>query len=242
MRYLIFSDIHANLDALDRVSEEILRMRPDIVISLGDVVGYGANPNECIERVEDIAHIKIAGNHDLAATGLIDIDNFNPIAKEAILWTREKLKTGYGTILGDYDTIRRYGEALFAHASPISPLDWEYVYTINQAREIFDAFIEKFIFIGHTHIPAIISYTPGEGCRVEETNRIEIHEDKRYLVNVGSVGQPRDGIAAASIVILDEKKKVISIRRIPYDVRTAQEKIISVGLPESLALRLATAR
>jgi len=241
MRYLIFSDIHGNLDALERVAEEISILRPDITISLGDVVGYGANPNECIDMVENLAKIKIAGNHDLAVAGLIDTQNFNHIAREAIQWTRDELRTDYINILSEYDTVRRYRESLFVHASPISPLDWEYIYTVNQAKDIFTRYYEKFIFIGHTHVPAIISYGP-DGLKVEENTRIKIDEYKRYLINVGSVGQPRDGIVAASFALLDEKKGIISIRRVPYDVRTAQEKIISVGLPETLAMRLASAR
>ncbi|OQX83818.1 MAG: hypothetical protein B6D63_05630 [Candidatus Latescibacteria bacterium 4484_7] len=241
MKYLIFSDIHGNLDALEAVLEEAERIRPDIVVSLGDVVGYGANPNECIERVEDVAQIKIGGNHDLAASGLIKTDNFNYVAKAAIRWTIEALKADYQNILADYDTIRRHGDSLFTHATPVSPLDWEYIYTIGQAKEIFEKFGSRFIFIGHTHIPAIIKYRAGD-CTVTGANRIEIKEGERYLINVGSVGQPRDGNTAASFAVLDEKKGIISIKRLPYDVRNAQDKIISAGLPEALAMRLVTAR
>lgn len=242
MRYLVFSDVHGNLEALEMVLEEITSLRPDIIVSLGDVVGYGANPVECIELVQEHTHIRVGGNHDLAAIGLEDSDTFNPTAKRAILWTARELEPRHREILERYDPVRRYGGCVFAHGSPISPLDWEYVYTVGQAKNIFKQCGEKFIFIGHTHVPGIIAYNKHDGCKVIEHSIVSITAGSRYLINVGSIGQPRDGIAAASFAILDLKKNTILIRRVPYDITSAQEKIQSVGLPESLAMRLATAR
>jgi predicted phosphodiesterase len=242
MRYLVFSDIHGNFEALEMVLEEISSLRPDIIVSLGDVVGYGANPRECIETVQEYAHIKVGGNHDLAAIGLEDSDSFNPTAKRAILWTAQILEPRHRDILERYDPVRRYGGCVFAHSSPIAPLDFEYVYTVSQAKQIFGQCCEKFIFIGHTHVPGIISFNERDGCRVVEHSIVQVAAGSRYLINVGSIGQPRDGIAAASFAILDLKKNRISIRRVPYDITSAQKKIQSVGLPESLAMRLATAR
>lgn len=242
MRYLVFSDIHGNVEALERVLEEAERLRPDLVVSLGDVVGYGANPNECIDIVAECTRLRIAGNHDVAAAGLIDTDNFSTTARTAIQWTSRAIDPGHREMLGEYDTIRRYGECVFAHASPVSPMDWEYVYTIGQANRIFKETSERFIFIGHTHVPAIIEHHGARGSRVLGGTLVTVEPDARYLINVGSIGQPRDGIAAASFALLDVKKGVVTIRRVPYDIRSAQEKIRNVGLPESLALRLATAR
>ncbi len=242
MFYFIFSDIHGNVEALERVVEEIEIARPDVVVSLGDVVGYGANPAECIDIVQKIAHIRIGGNHDLAAAGLTESDCFNPTAKKSIRWTVTSLDPSRRDILEEYDPLRRHGSCLFAHASPLSPLNWDYVYTVDQAKRIFDSFFEKYIFIGHTHIPGIISYSEENGIRVVTGTVVQVQPGTRYLVNVGSVGQPRDGMAAASFVMLDTKKEWIMIRRVPYDIMSAQDKIRSVGLPESLALRLATAR
>jgi len=242
MRFLVFSDIHGNIEALERALEEAERLRPDMIVSLGDVVGYGANPNECISLVQEAAHIRIGGNHDVAAAGIIGTETFNGTAQKAIQWTSRTIHPRNRDYLGEYDTVRRYAECVFAHASPVSPMDWEYVYTINQANAIFTKTTEKFIFIGHTHVPAIIEHNGARGSRVVTGTFSPVASESRYLVNVGSIGQPRDGIAAASFALLDMKKGTIAIRRVPYDIRSAQEKIRNVGLPESLAERLATAR
>jgi predicted phosphodiesterase len=241
MRYLVFSDIHGNLDALESITEEIDIIRPDMVVSLGDVVGYGASPRECIDLVEACAHIKIGGNHDLAAVGLTDSNDFNPTARQAIQWTEEMLDPARKDALERYDTIKRYSRCLFAHATPVAPLSWDYIYTVAQARKVFERHMEKYIFIGHTHVPGIIAYDPEHGCTVIRETAVQPVGDARYLINVGSVGQPRDGIAAASFALLDTKRGKITLRRIPYDVRSAQERIRAVGLPEALASRLATA-
>jgi predicted phosphodiesterase len=241
MRYLVFSDVHGNVEALERVLEEAAAQRPDIIVSLGDVVGYGANPNECIDLVEEFAHIKIGGNHDLAIAGITDSDDFNRIAKRAIQWTAKMLKPQRIELLSMYDLIKRHGSCVFAHASPLSPLDWEYVYTVKQAQRIIEERSEKFVFVGHTHVPGIVLWDRRNGCRVVDSSILQIRPENHYLVNVGSIGQPRDGIAAASYALLDTKKGTVSIRRIPYDIEQAQEKIRSAGLPESLASRLVTA-
>ena len=242
MRILVFSDIHGNVEALERVLEEAARLRPDIIASLGDVVGYGANPNECVSLVQEAAHIRIGGNHDVAAAGLIGTESFNATAQRAIRWTSREIHPKHRDALGEYDTVRRFGDCVFAHASPLSPMAWEYVYTINQANLIFDRILEKFAFIGHTHVPAIIERSEERGTRVVGGAFATIVSGSRYLVNVGSIGQPRDGIAAASFALLDAQKGTIAIRRVPYDIRSAQDKIRNSGLPESLAERLATAR
>jgi len=242
MRFLVLSDVHGNVDALERVLEEAERLRPDMIVSLGDVVGYGANPNECINLIQEAASIRIGGNHDVAAAGIIGTDTFNSTAQRSIAWTSQMIHPRHRDALSEYDTVRRFGECVFAHASPLSPMEWQYIYTINQANAIFEKIAEKYIFIGHTHVPAIIEHSGARGSNVVGGTFARITPESRYLINVGSIGQPRDGIAAASFVLLDAKKGTISIRRIPYDIRSAQEKIRSVGLPESLAERLATAR
>ncbi len=242
MKYFVFSDVHGNAEALERVLEEADRLRPDLVVSLGDVVGYGANPNECVALVEERAALRIAGNHDVAAAGLIDTDSFNETAERAIRWTCRTISSPSRELLAEYDTVRRHGDCVFAHASPAAPMDWEYISTLNQANRILSKTSERFIFIGHTHVPAIIEHDGTRGSRVLRGTLVAAAPGARYIVNVGSVGQPRDGVAAASFVLLDAQRGTINIRRIPYDVRGAQEKIRSAGLPESLAVRLATAR
>jgi diadenosine tetraphosphatase ApaH/serine/threonine PP2A family protein phosphatase len=152
------------------------------------------------------------------------------------------LSARHKELLARYDTVRRHGDCLFAHASPLSPLDWEYIYTAAQAGRIFRETDARFILTGHTHVPGIISHDPLSGCRVEQGPMIEVEPGRRYLINAGSVGQPRDGISAASLAVLDTKRGKIVLRRIPYDVSSAQERIRAEGLPESLASRLVVAR
>jgi diadenosine tetraphosphatase ApaH/serine/threonine PP2A family protein phosphatase len=242
MKYLVFSDIHGNLQALEKVIEEIGEIRPDFVVSLGDVVGYGASPSACVEAVEEHCDIKICGNHDFVAAGLADSENFNITARISIEWTKNSLSAGQKEILASYETVKRHGECLFAHSSPVNPLDWEYIYTLGQAERIFRETDERFIFIGHTHVPGIIGHDPVSGCSVENRSIFEAEPGRRYLINAGSIGQPRDGVSAAGFLLIDTKRGMINTRRIPYDVAEAQEKIRAEGLPESLASRLVVAR
>ena len=242
MKYLVFSDIHGNAQALEKVIEEIAEIRPDFVVSLGDVVGYGANPSDCVDLVDEHCDIRVCGNHDFVAAGLAESENFNVTARISIEWTKSSLSARQKELLAAYDTVRRHGECMFAHSSPIAPLDWEYIYTTGQAERIFRETDARFIFIGHTHVPGIISHDPVSGCTVENSSRIEAEPGRRYLINAGSIGQPRDGVSAASFAIIDVQRSRISMRRIPYDVTEAQERIRAEGLPESLASRLTLAR
>jgi predicted phosphodiesterase len=241
MRYLVFSDVHGNIEALERVLEHAAMHRPDIIVSLGDVVGYGANPNECVEMVHERAQIRIGGNHDLAVAGIMGYGDFNRTAKRAIDWTAKIIEPRHIEHLSRYDATRRHENCVFAHASPVDPLDFEYIYTMKQARCLFETRNEKFMFVGHTHIPSCIAWNRTDGYIALESSIVQLTPGSRYLINVGSIGQPRDGITAASYALLDTKKETLSIRRIPYDIEQAQEKIRSAGLPESLASRLVTA-
>jgi predicted phosphodiesterase len=242
MKYLVFSDIHGNAQALETVVEEIGGVRPDFVVSLGDVVGYGANPSDCVDLVKEHCDIRICGNHDYVAAGLADSENFNVTARISIEWTKNCLTSNHKEQLAAYDMVKRHGDCLFSHSSPVSPLDWEYIYTLGQAERIFRETDERFIFVGHTHVPGIISHDILSGCRVETGTKLEIEPGRRYLINTGSVGQPRDGVSAASFAIVDVQRGRINLRRISYDVSEAQERIRAEGLPESLASRLVVAK
>ncbi len=242
MKYIVFSDIHGNAQALETVVEEIGGVRPDFVVSLGDVVGYGANPSDCVDLVKEHCDIRICGNHDYVAAGLADSENFNVTARISIEWTKNCLTSNHKEQLAAYDMVKRHGDCLFSHSSPVSPLDWEYIYTLGQAERIFRETDERFIFVGHTHVPGIISHDILSGCRVETGTKLEIEPGRRYLINTGSVGQPRDGVSAASFAIVDVQRGRINLRRISYDVSEAQERIRAEGLPESLASRLVVAK
>lgn len=242
MKVFVFSDTHSNLEALEEVFARAREHKPDIIASLGDVVGYGADPAGCVELVDEKADIKICGNHDLAAAGIIDTSDFNRTASLAIDITRGELGRDHIRRIRKYSRTESRDGMLFAHSSPLSPMDFDYVYTVRQAKKIFSETAEKFIFIGHTHIPGVISDHPGEGTRIERGTAVRIDPDSRYLINAGSVGQPRDGIKAASYIVVDMEKGLIDMERTAYDIMSAQAKIREKGLPESLAARLATAR
>ncbi|MBN2070410.1 MAG: metallophosphoesterase family protein [Candidatus Krumholzibacteriota bacterium] len=242
MKIIVYSDIHANIEALEKVVTDLEARRPDLTVSLGDVVGYGGDPSACVELVERRSDIRICGNHDFAASRSSGGERFNITAALSIEWTRNALSEDEKSILREYPAMESRDECLFAHSSPSAPLEWEYIYTISQAERIFHEFSDRFIFIGHTHIPGVISFGEDTGARVENGTSIYIEPGRRYLVNPGSVGQPRDGKNEASYASLDFAEKRITIHRVAYDILGAQKKIRSQGLPESLASRLATAR
>lgn len=238
MKLVVFSDVHGNLESLRRVVEEFRKIEPDMIVSLGDVVGYAARPGECVDLVMETADITIAGNHDFAVSGLTPISSFNSIARNAISWTANALSEEQIETLKSFQPLVHHKKCLFAHASPLSPLEWPYITTLAQSREILESFDEKFIFIGHTHIPAIISYDDHCRAKYKLNSRVRIKAHHRYLINSGSVGQPRDGINAACFTLLDSEKRLIEQRRINYNFRSAQEEILHAGLPERLASRL----
>jgi len=236
----IFSDIHGNYDALQRVLAEIDKEGCDLVVCCGDVVGYGAKPNECVEEIRNRNIPVIAGNHDHACLMLTDITNFNDIAKAAVVWTKEQLKEENVAFLRQMPlTIRDTANDIFyVHASPKDPGEWNYILTMGEARTNFNFFTERFCFIGHSHQPFIIQNDKGD-LVCPNRPEIDILDNCRYLVNVGSVGQPRDHNPDACFVILDLERKKLAIRRLKYDLPQAQKAIIDAGLPRELAERLA---
>ena len=242
MKIIVYSDIHANAEAFEKVVADLIDRHPDLLVSLGDVVGYGADPGRCLELVDEFSDIRIIGNHDLAASEETGGERFNLTAALSIEWTRNTISNSQKSMLKEYNPLQSYEDCLFTHASPSSPLDWEYVYTIGQAEIIFNEFSDRFIFVGHTHIPGVISFDKKNGAMVETGTSINIEPGKRYLINPGSVGQPRDGKSEASYTSLDLDEKRIVMHRVAYDILLAQSRIRSKGLPESLASRLATAR
>lgn len=234
----IFSDIHGNLHALESVLRELDKEDLDYLLCCGDVVGYGGNPNECVEILRERNIPTLAGNHDYAALGLVDITYFNDIARAAIVWTREELTQDNLDWLKELPLSIEMDEMLFVHASPQDPENWNYIITMGQARIGFQHFHQMICFIGHSHTPFIVENNHGElGC--PETPRVHCRHNCRYLVNVGSVGQPRDRNPEACYTIFDRETRTIEIKRIPYDMNGAQETILSRGLPKELADRLA---
>lgn len=243
MRYLLLSDIHSNLEALDAVLEFAQKLEPYHLICLGDVVGYGADPSACLNRMTSSANLILAGNHDLAVSGVVPYDDFNPIAQEAVSWTkrvltREELDVLVGLPLEYID-----GDYCFAHASPLEPMQFNYVRTLDEVAEIFSSIGQRICFVGHTHLPTVVRMDSKTGkLSVIHDRVINVADGSRFFVNIGSVGQPRDNNPDACAVILDEDSGTLEFLRVPYDIPTSQSKIISQGLPSYLAERLMLAR
>lgn len=233
----IFSDIHGNLQALQAVLKEIDSLNVDYIICCGDVVGYGANPNECCEVLRERNIPTIAGNHDFAALGLIDISYFNDIARTAITWTRNCLTPENAEFLKSLPMSVPKEEMLFVHSSPYQPEMWHYVITMGNARTAFQHFTEKVCFIGHSHTPFIVENT-NTNLTCPDNPLIKMKPESRYLVNVGSVGQPRDRNPDACYAIYDRAAGILEICRTDYDREGARNNIINAGLPKELAERL----
>ena len=241
MRWGIFCDIHGNLEALDAVLAALARERIDRYLCLGDIVGYGADPAECIAQIQRLNLVTLAGNHDWAVVGLFDIAYFNPAAKAALLWTRQNLTYEDKEFLKNLDLIYWEEELTLVHASLQNPGQFEYILDISSAARTFELLRTRVCSIGHSHAP-LIFIKEGENYTSTFQTKIKLEASRTYIVNAGSVGQPRDADPRASYVVYDSKSKEIEIKRVPYDVQKAQEKIIKAGLPRMLAERLTAGR
>lgn len=231
----VVSDIHSNLEALNTVLTEIEKIGVDEIWCLGDVVGYGANPNECAEIIRERCGTCIAGNHDWASLGKTDITYFNPIAKAAIIWTRDELSEDNKNFLDQFELKAKKDDFLLVHSTPSAPEEWRYLFDRGEFEGEFGAFDEHVCLIGHSHIPVVID----QDLRLHPTS-LDFDPEDRYIVNIGSVGQPRDGDPRASFAIIDDNR--IEIKRIEYDIDQAKKKILKAGLPSFLAERLVVGR
>jgi diadenosine tetraphosphatase ApaH/serine/threonine PP2A family protein phosphatase len=239
MTTVLLSDIHANLEALQAVLVEIDARRPRRVLCLGDVVGYGASPNECLDLVRSRCDVVLLGNHDAAASGGPEAARFNIYARAAAEWTSKVLTRENREYLQKLPLTSPQGSFLCVHASPAMPRDWEYLLDRFDAEPQFAYFTEPVCFIGHTHQPAIFQADPG-GTKSLPVGTMRLEHGRRYIVNVGSVGQPRDRDPRACFVVLHEGSGEVEYVRVPYDVAGAQTKIRAAHLPDVLAARLTT--
>jgi len=243
MRVLVLSDIHANLAALDAVLEDANWHGFDAVWCLGDIVGYGPEPDECVARVRALAPLAVVGNHDWAVLGRMDVDEFNPEASRAVLWTRSQLSRASLAWLGglpDHPIV--WGNYTLTHGSPRNPV-WEYILSPAIAKQNVGHFATRFCLFGHTHVPAI--YVEGEGPTSGMrllTPRTEVPlalgEGRHILLNPGSVGQPRDNDPRAAYAILDTDADTWLSCRMPYPIEVTQAHMRAVRLPERLINRL----
>lgn len=234
MKRAVISDIHGNLEALQAVLKDIDSKGIQEIVCLGDIIGYGPNPCECLDLVIQRAKWTILGNHDQAA--LFDPEGFNPIALRAIYWTRDRLDEGPGgasqinrrwDFLGELPRSHAEGDWLFVHGSPRDPTN-EYVfpeYIYHQAKmELLFARVQKYCFMGHTHLPGVFT-TQCDFIRPEDCDNFYRLDGQKVLVNVGSVGQPRDDDNRSCYVIIDDAEMTITFRRIEYDFMSTAQKI-----------------
>lgn len=239
MRYGIFSDIHGNLEALGAVSQSIKDDRIDIIICLGDIVGYGANPIECIELIKKIKPIIIMGNHDSCCADILGIDKFNAYARLALDWTKKILRKEDREYLASLPLIHDEGDLFTAvHGTLDDPEDFHYMLSSYDARESFRLMSRDVLFLGHTHVPGIFEMDDKKHVVYSQKTVIDISPSKKYIINTGSVGQPRDRDNRAAYVVYDTVKKNIEIKRVFYDFNITEEKILRQKLPEFLAYRL----
>ncbi len=241
MRVAVVSDIHSNLHALEAVLEEIDRTGPDEIWCLGDVVGYGAKPDECCRIVEERTALCLAGNHDLGVLGDVDIADFSPDAAAAALWTRGVLGEDARDFLEGLESSGEAEGVELFHASPRDPV-WEYVLTDQAAEAALALTTARVVLVGHSHVPLAVTLdeTGGlAGGHAPAGTEIELG-GARWLLNPGSVGQPRDGDARAALLLLDLDARRASFRRTEYAIAETQAEIRQAGLPEQLAERLSS--
>jgi len=241
LRYAVISDLHANLEAFEAVLEVIRGRGADQIVCLGDVVGYNANPNECVDLVRELEIPTICGNHDAVACGLEEPWGFNPIALSAALWTRDHLREDNHRWLKGLEVNRTFEHFVAAHGSPTDRdcylFSWEDVIPHFQFLEQRE---RKLCFFGHTHCPGI--YASDGVYTVDEESRFALNDDKAFFINPGSAGQPRDGDRRASFGLYDSDAGVYELVRVEYDVARAADKVIAAGLPSFLAERLSLGR
>lgn len=236
MKYAIISDIHSNLEALKRVLEEIDKLGVDRTICLGDIVGYGANPNECVEIIKERKIESIVGNHDVVASGEKEPFNFNPVARGAALWTREMLTVDNREFLHNLPEMREIDGFLIVHGA-ISDPDL-YVFSARDAFSELKLMTKwNICFFGHTHVRTYYVLLDGN-VRCPSDYEFKIESEAKYLINPGSVGQPRDGDPRSSFLIYNSEESVVRFIRQEYDIESAKKKIIKSGLDRRLADRL----
>lgn len=240
MRFAIFGDIHANLHALQAVMADAAEKKCTHYVCMGDIVGYNAFPKECIEIVRGLECPVVKGNHDEQASMIGDQEGFNPLAEEAINWTREQLTREDKDWLSSLRLQRQVRDFTIVHATLDTPHKWGYVFNQLDAAASFSYQLTSVCFIGHTHAPK--AYVRDGSVRTIPFDSLTFQQGKKYLINAGSVGQPRDGDWRAAYCVYDTTAGSLTLHRVEYDLPGAQQAILDAGLPRKLAERLAVGR
>lgn len=237
MSYVVMSDVHSNLEALTAVTDVMEKRALTDIFFLGDAVGYGPDPNECVDILAKTCSVLLTGNHDWGVCGLTDVSCFNVYARAAIEWTRTVISKKHENILRSLPLIAtpHVESVTLVHSSPFEPGKWHYIMSLADAEVNFHFFETAICFIGHSHRPFIMEQIPSGTIRIH-TKKVVRDSECRYIVNVGSVGQPRDGNAQASYAIVTEDS--IRIERVSYNFTATQAKMKRAGLPEALIERL----
>lgn len=238
MKFIIFSDIHSNLESLQsfcRVTESVLH---DKKVCLGDIVGYNADPNPVVEWVRDKTDFALAGNHDYSVLNKTDPKYLNPAAYQASLWTRRNLTNSNKDFLNTLPIEKEEDGIYWVHSSPFEPKKWHYVSTKKSAEKNFNYFDQAICFVGHSHLPGIFEKNKNNKVYSHDTTKEELDPESRYIINVGSLGQPRDGNPDPVFVFYDSVSHIVKFFRFSYDLFSTQQKIIACGLPYILADRL----
>jgi predicted phosphodiesterase len=237
MKFAIIADIHGNLEAFQVVLDDIQKQKCTHHICIGDVVGYNANPKECLDIVRRMEIPCVKGNHDEYCSGEEELEGFNPHAAQAVHWTRKQLTPDDRQWLRDLKYVRMFDSFTIVHATLDGPQRWGYVFDKLAAAASFPYQTTPVCFFGHTHVP--VAFIRDSMVRGGTYSKFKVEPGKKYFVNVGAVGQPRDGNPKAAYVIYDTAANTIELRRLDYDIATTQKKIRAAGLPERLAERLA---
>jgi len=239
MRYAVYSDIHSNLEAFEAVLADIKRQKVDSRIFLGDIVGYGPNPNECIDLLKTNADVILGGNHDAAAAGKMSPAYFNVYAKASMEWTIKELTKDNIEFLKELESSKVLDDFQIAHSTPFEPDNWNYLTSLQDAHENYHTLEKEVCFIGHSHQPLIVEF-------IDEINILPIKDmyktvekNRKYIVNAGSIGQPRDSNPEPCYIIYDTKTESIEYRRVEYNIEKVQKKMKKFELPKYLIDRLA---
>jgi len=240
LRVAVLADIHSNLHALETVLDVVDDLGADAIVCLGDIIGYAAHPKACLEIMRERAACAVGGNHDFGAIGRMDLSYFNSDARDAVEWTKDELSEEELKFLEELPLTAEFEGMFLVHSTPYFPEQFAYIQTIYDAELAFGELEQRIAFVGHSHVPLV--FVNGDGIDYFQIAAFEVPPERRMIINVGSVGQPRDLDSRASFAIIDTATNEVSMERVEYDVEAAAESIIEAGLPKMNAYRLSRGR
>ena len=238
MRFIIFSAVHSNLEAIQSFCRATENIPHDKKVCLGDIVGYNADPNPVVSWIREEIDLTLAGNHDYYVLNPMNASHLNPAAYQACAWTRSTLTKNNKEFLDALPVEKEEDGIYWVHSSPFEPTEWHYVSTMRSAEKNFDYFEQAICFLGHSHLPGIFEKNKNNEIYSYDASKLELDPESRYIINVGSLGQPRDGNPDPVFVFYDSMSRVVEFHRFSYDLSSTQQKIRACGLPSYLADRL----